>query len=49
MIFDGPDERALFYRAGSSDRVYLIQMFEGRVGPEFRLYWIVRVYWGPRG
>ena len=44
MVFDGPDERALFYRAGTSDKVYLIQMWEDIV--ERR--WIVRAYWGPR-
>lgn len=45
MVFDGPDERALFYRAGSSDKVYLIQMWEDITGHG----WIVRAYWGPRG
>jgi len=45
MVFDGPDERALFYRAGTSDKVYLIQMWEDFTGHG----WIVRAYWGPRG
>ena len=44
MVFDGPDERALFYRAGTSDKVYLIQMRE-----DLDSGWIVRAYWGPRG
>ena len=45
MVFDGPDERALFCRGGSSDKVYLIQMWEDMTGHG----WIVRAYWGPRG
>ena len=43
MVFDGPDERALFYRAGTSDKVYLIQMWE-----DLDRGWIVCAYWGPR-
>ena len=45
MNFDESDERALFYRAGTSDKVYHIQMWEDFAGHG----WIVMAYWGPRG